>query len=42
MLVGVKAYVVACFPAHGVALVIDADKWKGASLETPARYTIKL
>jgi len=42
MLKGVPAYVVAAFPAYGVALVIEVEKWKGASLDTAAAYRIDL
>lgn len=42
MLAGCDAFVVACFEADGVCLVIDADKWCGATLDTPARYRLTL
>lgn len=42
MLTNVDAFVVACFTAKGVCLVIPVDKWKGASIETPCDHIIKL
>ncbi len=36
------SFVVACFQTEGVCLVIDADKWRGATPDTPARYCFTL
>lgn len=42
MLKGVCAWVVACFPKHGVCLVIPANEWRGAVPESKATYRIDL
>lgn len=42
MLVNTNAFVVACFTAKGICLVIPVHKWKGASIETPCDHVIKL
>lgn len=38
MLSYTQAFVVACFSSSRVCLVIEADKWKGATPKTPALF----
>lgn len=42
MLTNADAFVVACFSAHGVCLVIDVDEWKGARYDDLAPFVIKI
>jgi hypothetical protein len=41
-LVNVPAYVIACFPTHGLCLVFDIDDWRGARYDDEAMFKIKL